>query len=168
MVDLKLLNAFYKGKRVFLTGHTGFKGSWLSILLNWLEADVFGYALEPNTSSSLFKIADLNSLTSSSIGDIRNYDLLFSKMKLAQPDIVIHMAAQPLVLESYRNPRETYDINVMGTVNVLEAARHINSIKIILNITTDKCYENKEWHWGYRENDPMGGYDPYSNSKACS
>ena len=159
---------FWKGKRVLITGHTGFKGSWLSILLNWLGSDISGYALEPNTTPSLYKLSNIDHFVASTIGDIRDYDFLSETLKNVRPEIIIHMAAQPLVLESYKNPRETYEINVMGTVNLFEAARRVDSVKAILNVTTDKCYENKEWLWGYRENEPMGGYDPYSNSKSCS
>lgn len=163
-----LFNNIYTGRKVLITGHTGFKGSWLCLLLNKLGADVYGYALEPPTNPSLFIEAKISELITSTIGDIRNYNFLLETLKEIQPEIVIHMAAQPLVMESYRNPRETYEINVMGTVNLFDAARQVKSIKAILNVTTDKCYENKDWHWGYRENDPMGGYDPYSNSKGCS
>ncbi len=168
LVNSATFNSFYKGRKVLVTGHTGFKGSWLSIILNWLGADVYGYALNPNTTPSLYELTEIEQLVSSTIGDIRDYDLLLKTFKTIQPEIIIHMAAQPLVIESYRTPRETYEVNVMGTVNVLEASRHTESIKVILNITTDKCYENKEWLWGYRENEPMCGYDPYSNSKSCS
>ena len=168
MVNKSPFGNFYKGKRVFITGHTGFKGSWLSVLLNWLGADIYGYALEPNTNPSLYELAGVDKVVSSAIGDIRDHNFLLKVLKETRPEIIIHMAAQPLVRESYRNPRETYEINVMGTVNLLEAIRHIESVKAVLNVTTDKCYENKEWHWGYRENEPMGGYDPYSNSKGCS
>jgi len=160
--------SFYKNKKVFVTGHTGFKGSWLCLLLHKLGAQVYGYALNPPTNPSLYEAANIDALVDSTIGDIRNYDLLLATLQRTQPEIVIHMAAQPLVRESYKNPRETYEINVMGTVNLLDAARKIESIKAIVNVTTDKCYENREWHWGYRENEPMGGYDPYSNSKGCS
>jgi CDP-glucose 4,6-dehydratase len=159
---------FWKDRKVFITGHTGFKGSWLSILLNWLGADVYGYALKPPTIPSLYELAKIDQLVTSTIGDVRDYNLLLKTLIGVQPDVIIHMAAQPLVKESYRNPRETFEVNVMGTVNLLDAARQISGVKAILNITTDKCYENKEWHWGYRENEPMGGYDPYSNSKGCS
>lgn len=159
---------FWKGKKVFITGHTGFKGSWLSVLLSWLGAEVYGYALKPNTDPCLYDLASVDQLVSSTIGDIRDYSFLLETLRKINPEIVIHMAAQPLVRESYKNPRETYEINVMGTVNLLEAVRHVESIRAVLNVTTDKCYENKEWHWGYRENEPMGGYDPYSNSKGCS
>lgn len=159
---------FWRNKKVLITGHTGFKGSWLSILLNWLGADVYGYALNPPTNPSLYDLAGIDQIMSSTIGDIRDYDLLLKKLKAISPDIVIHMAAQALVRESYKNPRDTYEINVMGTVNLLDAVRQVKSIKAVLNVTTDKCYENKEWPWGYRENEPMGGFDPYSNSKGCS
>ncbi|MFZ4583468.1 MAG: CDP-glucose 4,6-dehydratase [Paludibacter sp.] len=159
---------FYKGKKVFVTGHTGFKGSWICLLLHKLGAQVSGYALLPPTQPSLYEAAGIDALVDSTIGDIRNYDLLLETLQRVQPEIVIHMAAQPLVRESYKNPRETYAINVMGTVNLLDAIRQVPSIKAVVNVTTDKCYENREWHWGYRENEPMGGYDPYSNSKGCS
>lgn len=158
----------YKNRRVLITGHTGFKGSWLCLLLNKLGADVYGYALEPPTNPSLFKEANIEELMTSFIGDIRDLDNLQKIMQQVQPEIVIHMAAQPLVRESYKIPVETYAINVMGTVHLLEACRNTPSVKAIVNVTTDKCYENREWHWGYRENEPMGGYDPYSNSKGCS
>lgn len=164
----ELFNEIYRGRKVFVTGHTGFKGSWLCLLLQRLGADVYGYALAPPTKPSLFVEAKIDQLIHSTIGDIRDYDLLLETLHNVQPEIVIHMAAQPLVRESYKNPRETYEINVMGTVNLLDAIRQIPSVKAIVNVTTDKCYENKEWHWGYRENEPMGGYDPYSNSKGCS
>ena len=167
MID-NLFNNVYKNRKVLITGHTGFKGSWLCLLLNKLGADVYGYALEPPTNPSLFFEANIGELITSYIGDIRDYHLLLKTLKEVQPEIIIHMAAQALVRESYKNPRETYEINVMGTVNLLDAARQVSSVKAILNVTTDKCYENKEWHWGYRENEPMGGYDPYSNSKGCS
>lgn len=163
-----LFNGIYKKRKVLITGHTGFKGSWLCLLLNKLGADVYGYALEPPTNPSLFTEAKIGEIITSFIGDIRDYDKLFKVMQQVQPEIVIHMAAQPLVRESYKNPVETYSTNVMGTVHVLEACRHTSSVKAIVNVTTDKCYENREWHWGYRENEPMGGYDPYSNSKGCS
>ena len=163
-----LFNNIYKNRKVLITGHTGFKGSWLCLLLNKLGADVYGYALEPPTNPSLFVEANIGEVITSYIGDIRDYHLLLKTLKEVQPEIIIHMAAQALVRESYKNPRETYEINVMGTVNLLDAARQVSSVKAILNVTTDKCYENKEWHWGYRENEPMGGYDPYSNSKGCS
>lgn len=159
---------FWKGKRVFITGHTGFKGSWLSFWLNNIGAQVKGYALEASTKPSLFEQADIGNYIESEIGDIRNPELLLQSMTKFNPDILIHMAAQPLVRLSYRRPIETYETNVMGTVYVLEAARQCNNLKAIVNVTTDKCYENKEWAWGYRETEPMGGYDPYSSSKGCS
>ncbi len=159
---------FWKGKRVLVTGHTGFKGSWLCLLLLELEADVFGYALDPPTIPSLFKEANIEKSIQSYYGDIRDYNTLLKVMQKVKPDIVIHMAAQALVRESYKNPVETYAINVMGSVNLFEAIRHTSSVKAVVNVTSDKCYENREWHWGYRENEPMGGYDPYSNSKGCS
>ena len=163
-----LFNGTYQHRKVLITGHTGFKGSWLCLLLNKLGAEIYGYALDPPTNPSLFVEAKIGDLITSTIGDIRDYNFLLETLKNIQPEIIIHMAAQPLVMESYRNPRETYEINVMGTVNLFDAARQVGSVKAILNVTTDKCYENKEWHWGYRENEPMGGYDPYSNSKGCS
>lgn len=158
----------YNKRRVLITGHTGFKGSWSCLLLNKLGAYVYGYALDPPTNPSLFNEAKIGDLMTSIIGDIRDYDNLLKVMEQVQPEIVFHMAAQPLVRESYKIPVETYSINVMGTVHLLEACRNTNSVKAIVNVTTDKCYENREWHWGYRENEPMGGYDPYSNSKGCS
>lgn len=163
-----LFDNIYKGRRVLVTGHTGFKGSWLCLILHRLGADIYGYALNQPTEPGLFKEAKIEKLMHSYIGDIRDLDFLQKVMLEVQPEIVIHMAAQPLVRESYKIPIETYSVNVMGTVNLLEACRHTPSVKVIVNITTDKCYENKEWHWGYRENEPMGGYDPYSNSKGCS
>jgi len=164
----ELFNKTFLNRRVLITGHTGFKGSWLSLLLHKLGAEVYGYALEPPTNPSLFKEAKISNLITSHIGDIRDYKNLLRVLQLVKPEIIIHMAAQPLVRESYKNPMETYNINVMGTVNLLEAVRHTSGVKAVVNVTTDKCYENKEWHWGYRENEPMGGYDPYSNSKGCS
>jgi CDP-glucose 4,6-dehydratase len=168
MVKENLFNDFYKGRKVFITGHTGFKGSWLSILLNWLGADVYGYALDPPTIPSLYELAKVDQLVSSTIGDIRNFDFLLETVKKIKPEVIIHMAAQPLVMEAYKNPRETYEVNVMGTVNLLEAVRQVGSVMAILNVTSDKCYDNREWYWGYRENEPKGGFDPYSNSKGCS
>lgn len=158
---------FWRGKRVFLTGHTGFKGSWLSLWLQSLGAEVTGYALQP-TDPSLFASAVVGERMKSIIADIRDLPALQQAMQAALPDIVIHMAAQPLVRSSYQNPVETYATNVMGTVHLLEAVRHTPGVKAVVNITTDKCYENREWVWGYRENEPMGGYDPYSNSKGCA
>lgn len=159
---------FWRGKRVFLTGHTGFKGSWLSLWLQSLGARVQGLALEPPTSPNLFTEARVGTEMHSMIGDIRDYETVRSLMRSFRPEIVIHMAAQPLVRLSYAEPIATYATNVMGTVHVLEAARHAGSVRAIVNVTTDKCYENREWVWGYREDEPMGGYDPYSNSKGCS
>ena len=159
---------FWKDKNVLITGHTGFKGSWLCLTLQQLGANVFGYALNPPTEPSLYKICNLDSFVDSTIGDIRDYDSLYKTIARVKPEIIIHMAAQPLVRESYKNPVETYQINVMGTVQLLEAVRQTGGVKAFVNVTTDKCYENKEWPWGYRENEPMGGYDPYSNSKGCS
>lgn len=169
MTKNKLNESFWKNKKVFLTGHTGFKGSWLSLWLHKLGADITGYSLPVPTSPALFEIARVEELlTNSIVGDINNYQFLRECIQEAQPEIVIHMAAQPLVRKSYDNPIETYQTNIMGTVNIMEAARACSSIKAILNVTTDKCYDNKEWEWGYREYEPLGGHDPYSSSKACS
>ena len=159
---------FWKGKKVFVTGHTGFKGSWLCMFLHQLEAEVHGYALEPPTQPSLYKLCNLDEWVHSTIADIRDLPTLQAALHKASPDIVIHMAAQPLVRQSYADPVETYTINIVGTINLLEAIRKTPSVKAVVNVTTDKCYENKEWHWGYREDEPLGGYDPYSSSKACS
>ena len=159
---------FWKKKRVFLTGHTGFKGSWLSIWLHDLGAEVTGYALAPPTDPSLFDLARVGELLQSVRGDIRDRDRLAQELEKAGPEIVLHLAAQPLVRNSYQNPVETYQTNVMGTVHLLDALRRCPGIKAVVNVTTDKCYENREWVWGYRENEPLGGVDPYSNSKACS
>ena len=160
--------AFWAGKRVLLTGHTGFKGSWMALWLQSLGAQVIGYALAAPTKPSLFEIADVAKGMVSVIGDIRDLAALQSVFAEHRPEIVIHMAAQPLVRYSYQNPVETYSTNVMGTVHLLEAVRQTPGVKAVVNITTDKCYENREWAWGYRENEPMGGYDPYSNSKGCA
>lgn len=159
---------FWRSKKVFITGHTGFKGSWISLWLHSLGAEVTGYALKPPTEPCLYNLCNIEELVGSTIDDIRNGDALKSALLAASPEIVIHMAAQPLVRDSYKNPVDTYSINVIGTVNLLEAVRACKSVKAVINITTDKCYENKEWDWGYRENEPLGGYDPYSSSKACS
>jgi len=159
---------FWKGKKIFITGHTGFKGSWLCLWLNRLDAKVTGYALNPPTNPSLYELCRTDKLVRTTIADIRDGALLTKAMQAAEPEVVIHMAAQPLVRDSYKIPVDTYSVNVMGTVNLFEAVRATKSVKAVINVTTDKCYENKEWVWGYRENEPMGGYDPYSNSKACS
>ncbi|WP_300442330.1 CDP-glucose 4,6-dehydratase [Zoogloea sp.] len=159
---------FWRGKRVFLTGHTGFKGSWLSLWLQSLGVELTGFALAPPTEPSLFEEGNVGAGMRSIIGDIRDPLVLQQAMQAARPEIVIHMAAQPLVRYSYVNPIETYQTNVMGTVHLLEAVRNTAGVKAVVNITTDKCYENREWVWGYRENEPMGGYDPYSNSKGCA
>ena len=159
---------FWRGKRVLLTGHTGFKGSWLSLWLQSMGATLRGIALEPPTNPALFDVARVADGMEHRIVDIRDLDAVKSQMAEFLPEIVIHMAAQPLVRLSYSQPVETYATNVMGTVHVLESARHAGSVKAIVNITTDKCYENREWVWGYREDEPMGGHDPYSNSKGCA
>jgi CDP-glucose 4,6-dehydratase len=160
--------AFWQGKRVFLTGHTGFKGGWLSLWLQQLGAEVTGYALEAPTTPSLFEVASVARGMVSIIGDVRDGEAIKRAMAQARPEIVIHMAAQPLVRYSYVNPVETYATNVMGVVNLLEAVRATPGVRSVVNVTSDKCYENREWPWGYRENEAMGGYDPYSNSKGCA
>ena len=159
---------FWKGKRVFLTGHTGFKGSWLSLWLDFLGVSVKGYSLSPNTNPSLFYEAKVSEVLDSQIGDIRDQKTLYESMKSFNPDILIHMAAQPLVRYSYDSPIETYEINVIGTANVLEVARSCSNLKAIVNITTDKCYENDGRSHGYSEDDSIGGRDPYSSSKGCA
>ena len=164
----KVNPSFWQGKKVFLTGHTGFKGSWLSLWLQSMGVLVKGYSLAPPTSPSLFVIADVAQNMETQIGDIRDLATLKESMLNFNPDILIHMAAQPLVRLSYIEPVDTYTTNVIGTVNVLEAARICSNLKAIVSVTTDKCYENKEWAWGYRENEPMGGHDPYSSSKGCA
>jgi CDP-glucose 4,6-dehydratase len=168
MESMEMNQEFWAGKRVLLTGHTGFKGSWLSLWLQSMGAQVIGYALTPPTNPSLFEIANVSQGMISIIGDIRDLAHLQKVFAEHQPEIVIHMAAQPLVRNSYIEPVETYSTNVMGTVNVLEAIRHTKSVKAVVNVTTDKCYENREWAWGYRENEAMGGFDPYSSSKGCA
>ena len=165
---LEVSDNFWRGKRVFMTGHTGFKGSWLSLWLQSMGAQVVGYALAPPTNPSLFEVAEVGKGMTSIIGDIRDLEKLRAVFTEHKPDIVIHMAAQPLVRYSYIEPVETYATNVMGTVNLLEAVRSTPSVKAVVNITSDKCYENREWVWGYRENEAMGGYDPYSSSKGCA
>jgi CDP-glucose 4,6-dehydratase len=164
----KMTLDFYKNKRIFLTGHTGFKGTWLCQILLQAGAKVTGYALDPPTAPSLFVQTKTEKNICSITGDIRNRDTLVNAVQKAKPDIVFHLAAQPIVRLSYREPVDTYETNVMGTVNVLEAIRLNLSIKSFVNVTTDKVYENKEWHWGYRENENLCGLDPYSNSKSCS
>ncbi|WP_224981782.1 CDP-glucose 4,6-dehydratase [Geomonas agri] len=159
---------FWKNKKVFVTGHTGFKGSWLCMWLHSLGAEVTGYALAPPTSPALFELCRVGDLVHSVIADVRDYNLLSSALLAASPEVVVHMAAQPLVRDSYLIPVETFSTNVMGTVLLLEAVRHCSSVRAVVNVTTDKCYENKEWIWGYRETDQMGGYDPYSSSKGCA
>lgn len=160
--------SFYSGKKVFVTGHTGFKGSWLCKMLVKAGAEVTGYSLNPPTKPALFEIADIEKDINSVIGDIRNLDLLKKTFEDAKPEIVFHLAAQPIVRDSYKDPVYTYETNVMGTVNVCECVRQSKTVKSFLNVTTDKVYLNKEWEWGYRENEELDGYDPYSNSKSCS
>lgn len=165
---MSLYKDFYKGKRVLLTGHTGFKGSWMSSVLVNAGATVIGYSTCSKTETRLFDLSGIQHQIIHSKGDVRDLDLLKETFALYQPEIVIHMAAQPIVRTSYQDPVGTYDTNVMGTVNILECVRLNRCVKSFLNVTTDKVYENKEWEWGYRENDPLDGYDPYSNSKSCS
>lgn len=160
--------AFYKGKRVFVTGHTGFKGAWMCRLLAGAGAIVTGYALSAPTEPALFNIADMARDIHSVNGDIRDYESLKKAFDAAEPEIVLHLAAQPIVRESYKNPAYTYETNVMGTVNILECVRQSDSVRSFLNVTTDKVYLNREWAWGYRENEELDGFDPYSNSKSCS
>lgn len=159
---------FWLGKRVFLTGHTGFKGGWLSLWLQQLGADLTGFALDPPTNPSLFEVAKVGEGMRSIIADIRDSEAVAKAMREAKPNIVIHMAAQALVRYSYQAPAKTYATNVMGTVHLFEGVRQTDSVRAVVNVTSDKCYENKEWPWGYRENEPMGGYDPYSSSKGCA
>lgn len=159
---------FYQGKKVFVTGHTGFKGAWLCKILTNLGAKVTGYALQPPTDPNLFTIAGIENDVDSVIGDIRDIKPLKNVFDAAQPEIVFHLAAQPIVRDSYKEPAYTYETNVMGTVNILECVRHNSCVKSFLNVTTDKVYKNREWVWGYRENEELDGFDPYSNSKSCS
>ena len=164
MVDL----TFYNGKKVLVTGHTGFKGTWLCKILINAGASVTGYSLEPPTKPNLFSLADVESQMTSIIGDIRNLEQLKKVFVDVCPEIVFHLAAQPIVRDSYKDPVYTYETNVMGTVNICECVRQSQSVKSFVNVTTDKVYKNNEWEWGYRENEPLDGYDPYSNSKSCS
>jgi CDP-glucose 4,6-dehydratase len=168
MESVGVTPGFWRGRRVFLTGHTGFKGSWLALWLQHMGALVTGYALVPSDGPSLFSQAAVGDSLHSIMGDVRDLDLLQSAMQTSEPEVVIHMAAQALVRESYAKPVDTYSTNVMGTVHVLEAVRYTPSVRAVVNVTTDKCYENHEWIWGYRENEAMGGFDPYSSSKGCS
>lgn len=165
---MKFDPAFYKNRKVLITGHTGFKGSWMCKVLCMAGADVTGYALEAPSIPNLFDMCNLESQMNSIIGDVRDLEHLKKVFEEVQPEIVIHMAAQPIVRESYRNPVYTYETNVMGTVNILECVRLNSCVKSFVNVTTDKVYLNKEWEWGYRENEELNGYDPYSNSKSCS
>ena len=158
----------FKNRTVLVTGHTGFKGSWLCIWLKEMGANIVGYALEPYTERDNFVVSGLKDKITHIIGDVRDFQNLSKVFEEYKPEFVFHLAAQAIVRESYINPKETYDINIGGTVNVLECCRITDSVRVIINVTSDKCYENKEWVWGYRENDPMGGYDPYSSSKGCS
>jgi len=160
--------SFWRGKRVFLTGHTGFKGGWLSLWLQQMGAEVHGLALAPTGDHNLFEEARVAAGMQSALGDIRDAATVRDAMAACRPEIVIHMAAQPLVRLSYAEPVETYATNVMGTVHVLDAVRRTPGVRAVVNVTTDKCYENREWAWGYREDEPMGGHDPYSNSKGCA
>ena len=159
---------FYRGKRVFITGHTGFKGAWLSKILADAGAEVTGYSLEAPTNPNLFSLSGLENKIVTVIGDVRDLAHLEQTIQATKPEIIFHLAAQPIVRESYKNPVYTYETNVMGTVNLLECVRHCESVRSVLNVTTDKVYQNKEWGWGYRENEPLDGFDPYSNSKSCS
>ena len=160
--------SFWKGRKVFLTGHTGFKGSWLSLWLDRLGASVTGYALDPPTQPSLFEQAEVSGVLRSICADIRDFPRLKSSVAECRPEVVIHMAAQSVVRRGYEDPIETYSSNIMGTVHLLEAVRQLGQPCVVVNVTSDKCYENREWIWGYREDDAMGGHDPYSNSKACA
>jgi CDP-glucose 4,6-dehydratase len=163
-----MVMSFWHGRRVYVTGHTGFKGGWLSLYLHRLGAEIGGYALAPQGPHSLFTIAQVDGVVQSDFGDICDLNRLRAAITTFRPEIVFHLAAQPLVRESYRDPIETYRVNVMGSLTLLQAARNCDSIRSVVMVTTDKCYENKEWLWGYRETDRLGGYDPYSSSKACA
>jgi CDP-glucose 4,6-dehydratase len=169
MESIGMSRNFWAGKRVFITGHTGFKGGWLALWLAEMQAEVHGYALAPLTEPNFFTLCDIEKrVVSNTLEDIRDAEALSLALKQAQPEIVLHLAAQPLVRYSYQSPVETYAVNVMGTINLLEAVRNTKSVKAVVNVTTDKCYENREWIWSYREDEAMGGNDPYSNSKGCS
>lgn len=168
VVERLMKTNFWKHKRVLVTGHSGFKGGWMSVWLNELGANVVGYSLAPLTENNLYSCLNLSQSVTTIFSDIRNLDALQEAIELHKPDVIFHLAAQPLVRESYSAPINTYSTNVIGTLNVLEAALHSKSVRVVVNVTTDKCYENNEWCWGYRENEPLGGHDPYSSSKACS
>lgn len=163
-----MFGQIYRNRKILITGHTGFKGAWLSLWLHHLGSDVLGYALKPPTQPNLFDLCDLNAKITSIQGDVRDFSRLKGVIQEHQPEIIFHLAAQALVRRSYSDPLETYSTNVMGTVHLLEAVRQIGGVRVIINVTSDKCYENREWVWGYRENDPMGGHDPYSSSKGCA
>jgi CDP-glucose 4,6-dehydratase len=168
MADMAIDPEFWQGRRVLLTGHTGFKGSWLSLWLQSLGAEVAGFSLDIPTTPSLFELGHVEEGMRAMVGDIRDYEAVEAALAECEPEVVIHMAAQSLVRRSFADPRETYATNVMGTVNVLEAVRAKGDVRVVVNVTSDKCYENREWDWGYREDEPMGGHDPYSNSKGCA
>ena len=167
-MNKNIITDFYKNKKIFITGHTGFKGSWLSIWLNKLGANVTGFSLDPNTTPNNFNLSGLETKINSIIGDIRDYSFLKEAIRINQPEIIFHLAAQPLVRESFKNPLSTYQTNILGLVNLLEIIKESNTVKAVLIITSDKCYSNKEWIYGYKETDELGGYDPYSASKACA
>lgn len=168
LMDYQSTFDFFKGKKVLITGHTGFKGTWLTKILMNAGAEITGYSLNPPTEPSLFKMSKIENQINSVVADVRDLNKMSKTFEVVAPEIVFHLAAQPIVKEGYRNPRDTYEINVMGTVNVLECVRLCPSVRSVVNITTDKVYRNKEWCWGYRENESLDGYDPYSNSKSCS
>lgn len=168
MVMNNFNSSFFAGKKILITGHTGFKGSWLSRILYLLGSKVYGFSLSPETNPNLYQLANIDSFVDSTIADIRDFDTLYETFRRIQPEIVIHLAAQPLVRVSYKEPRYTYETNVMGTVNLLECLRLTSCVRSFLNVTTDKVYKNNEWCWGYRENDVLDGFEPYSNSKSCS
>jgi CDP-glucose 4,6-dehydratase len=160
--------AFWSGRRVLLTGHTGFKGSWLAVWLQSLGADITGLSVDIPTEPSLYRLARVGDSIEWIVADVRDFEAVNQAMARVRPEIVLHLAAQPLVRRSFTDPRETYETNVMGTVNVLEAVRLLGDVRVVVNVTSDKCYENREWEWGYREDEPMGGHDPYSNSKGAA